>query len=389
MSIFKEHLPAWLKARKDKKKRGEIIRHICFVTGMHKKSIPRSFTRLQMRDGSTQERRGRKAYYTPDVTAALRKVFDIASEPCAENLFAILPEYVSILEKNGVWCHSTEATVKLLHMSLGTMKVRVTRFSRQCFLSRGKSTTKKGAIHSLIPIRTGPWSTAPCGTEQIDTVAHCGDSTAGDFIYTVHSTDVATLWGTRRAQWNKGQQITVQSIAYLNADIPFRVHEWHPDSGSEFINWHCKGWCEQRDQHLTRSRPNHKNDNCFVEERNGHIVRRWVGYTRFDAREVVDALNDVYAVLTPYCNHFMASRRIVSKQRIGAKWKVTREPMAKTPYQRVLERDDVPEEVKTRLTQEHVRLSPLVLKGGIDRRLKRVFTLQRQHDSRFKRDRLR
>jgi len=381
--IFKEHLRAWCAARKDKKRRGEIIRHICFVTKVHPKSIPRSFTRLQMRDGSLQERRGRKAYYTPDVTAALRQVWDIASEPCAENLYAVVPEYVAILEKDGAWRHSTEATAKLLQMSLGTMKYRVAGFSRQRFLTHGKSTTAKGAIHSLIPVRTGPWSEAAAGTEQIDTVAHCGDSTVGDFIYTVNSTDVPTLWGTRRAQWNKGQRVTVVSMEQLDTDIPFRVHEWHPDSGSEFINWHCQGWCEQRGQRLTRSRPNRKNDNCFVEERNGHIVRRWVGYARLDAREVVDALNDVYAVLTPYCNHFMASRRIVSKQRSGAQWKIARERVAKTPYQRVLERDEVPEGVKTKLKREHETLSPLVLKEEIDRRLKKVFTVQRQHESRF------
>jgi hypothetical protein len=387
--IFEEHLHAWLRARKDKKKRGEIIRHICFVAGMHKKSIPRSFTRLQMRDGSAKELRGRKAYYTPDVTAALRQIFDTASEPCAENLFAIVPEYVAILEREKRWRHSTEATEKLLHMSLGTMKTRIAGFSRKTFITHGKSTTKKGAIHVTIPIRTGPWNEAPCGTEQIDTVAHCGESTAGDFIYTVNSTDVATLWGTRRAQWNKGQTATVESIERIDTDIPFTVIEWHPDSGAEFINWHCKGFCEKRVQLLTRSRPNHKNDNCFVEERNGHIVRRWVGYARFDARQVVDALNDVYDVLTPYCNHFMASRRIVSKLRIGARWKVTRERVAKTPYQRVLERNDVPEEVKTKLKQEHETLSPLALKEEIDRRLKRVFTLQKQRGNRLKGQRLR
>lgn len=379
--IFKEHLLEWLKARRDKKKRSEIIRHVCFVTGTHKKSVPRTFKRLQMRDGSAAERRGRSTYYTPDVTAALRQVWDVASEPCAENLFGVLKEYVQILRKDGAWRHASEATAKLLRMSLGTMKNRVARFSRRNFLVHGKSTTAQGAIHSLIPIRTGPWSQSAVGTGQIDTVAHCGDSVAGDFVYTVNYTDVATLWGSRRAQWNKGQHTTVLSMEYMDKDIPFAVREWHPDSGSEFINWHCKEWCEQRNQLLTRSRPSRKNDNCFVEERNGHIVRRWIGYSRLDAIEVVDALNDVYDVLTPYSNHFVASRRIVSKERIGSKWQITREPMAQTPYQRIRERNDVPLEVKARLKEEHEKLSPLVLKEEIDRRLKRMFKLQKQHEN--------
>jgi len=377
--IFKEHLPVWLKARKDKGKRGEIIRHICYVTGMHEKSIPRSFKRLQMRNSSATEQRGRSTYYTPDVTAALKKVWDVASEPCAENLFGIIKEYVQILKRDRAWHYSDGTTKKLLQMSLGTMKIRVGRFSRMRFLSHGKSTTSKGAIHSLIPIRSGPWNESMVGTGQIDTVAHCGSSVAGDFIYTVNFTDVATLWGARRAQWNKGQQATVLSMESMDNDTPFTILEWHPDSGSEFINWHCKGWCEQRNQLLTRSRPSHKNDNCFVEERNGHIVRRWVGYSRLDAIEVVDALNSVYDVLTSYCNHFVASRRTTSKVRIGSAWKISREKISKTPYQRILERTDVTLEVKTRLKQEHEKLSPFILKGEIDLRLKKVFTLQKQH----------
>jgi hypothetical protein len=226
-------------------------------------------------------------------------------------------------------------------------------------------------------VRSGDWDAAPVGTAQIDTVAHCGHTLAGDFIYTVNAADVATLWGARRAQLNKGQTATVTSMAQMERQMPFPMVEWHPDSGSEFINWHCKDWCEKRGAKLTRSRLNRKNDNCFVEERNGHIVRRWIGYTRLDTAEVVATLNSVYDVLTPYLNHFVASRRIVSKERIGARWKVTREKHSKTPYERVLERNDVNEAIKAKLRQEHETLNPLTMKREIDRRLQLVFTLQK------------
>ncbi len=378
-SIYQEHLRQWLLAKKDKHKRSEIIKHICFVTGVHKKSVPRSFKRIQMRSGSKEERRGRKTLYTPDVIAALKDVWDIASEPCAENLQGVLTEYVQTLQRDSDWNHSSQTTDKLLGMSLGTMKKRVAGFARKQFISHGKSTTKAGSIHSLIPVRSGEWDKVGVGVEQIDTVAHCGHTIAGDFIYTVNSTDVATLWGGRRAQWNKGQEATVKSMEQIEADIPFRIVEWHPDSGSEFINWHCHGWCEARGARLTRSRPNHKNDNCFVEERNGHVIRRWVGYGRLDVLEVVDALNAVYDVLTPYLNHFAASRRTVSKEKIGARWKITREKLAKTPYQRVLERIDVSKEVKMKLEQVHQTLNPATLKQEIERRLEIVTKLQKHH----------
>jgi len=377
-NIYEEHLKKWLKAKKNKnkKEREEIIQHICFVAGVHPKSVPRSFKRIQLR-GSSEEKRGRKAFYTPDVTFALKEVWDIASEPCAENLHGVIADYVRILIRDNVWQHPSEATKKLLSMSLGTMKKRVGKFARKRFITHGKSTTKAGAIHTLIPVRSGDWDEAVVGTIQIDTVAHCGNTLIGDFIYTVNATDVPTLWGTRRAQWNKGQTVTVTSMEQMEKGIPFPIVEWHPDSGSEFINWHCKGWCENKGQELTRSRPDHKNDNCFVEERNGHIVRRWVGYSRLDVKEVVEALNAMYDVLTPYLNHFVASRRIVAKERIGAKWKITREKKAKTPYLRVLERNDVSEEVKTKLILEHETLNPLTMKREIDRRLQEVFNLQK------------
>ena len=376
-NIYREHLPEWLKARKDKKKRGEIVRNICFITKVHPKSVPRSFSRIQMRRIGEEERRGRKTFYTPDVIVALKDVWDTASEPCAENLHGVLSDYVRILKRDSFWKHSPEATTKLLAMSLGAMKKRVAKFVRKHFLTHGKSTTNPSSIHSLIPVRSGDWDTAPAGTAQIDTVAHCGHTLAGDFIYTVNATDVPTLWGARRAQLNKGQTATVTSMEQMEKGVPFSIVEWHPDSGSEFINWHCKEWCENKGQQLTRSRPNHKNDNCFVEERNGHIVRRWIGYTRLDAMEVVAALNFVYDVLTPYLNHFVASRRTVSKERVGARWKVTREKRSKTPYERVLERSDVSETVKTKLRLEHETLNPLTMKREIDRRLQVVFSLQK------------
>ncbi len=379
MDIFKEHLLVWLKAKGHRRQRREITRHICYVTGLHPKSVPRSFKRAQMRDFSRPERRGRSEEYTPDATAALKAVWDVAGEPCGENLHSQISEYVRILKRDGLWEHDEEATQKILRMSLGTVKNRLAKFIRKRFPSHGRSTTSRSAIHALIPIRIGPWNEAPTGTVQIDTVAHCGDTTAGDYVFTVNSADVATLWGDRRAQWNKGQIATTRNMEAMDQATPFPILERHPDSGSEFINWHCREWSKARGQKLTRSRPNHKNDNCFVEERNGHVVRRWVGYTRFDAREVVDALNAVYDVLTPFLNHFMASRRIVAKERIGARWKVTREKESLTPYQRVMARGDVSEDVKVKLKEEHERLNPLLLHHEIDRRLKIVFTLQERY----------
>lgn len=376
-NIFKEHLPAWLAA--DKKGRGEIVRHLCAVAKVHPKSVPRSFKRVQMHDAGIPEKRGRDIVYGPDVIAALKTVSEAASHPCGENLHALIPEYVRIFQRDGIWKHDADATAKLLAMSCATVKRKAEKFSHLRKMVRGKSTTKPGSIKSLIPIRSGPWTDAPAGTVQIDTVAHCGDSIAGDFIYTVNATDTATLWGERRAQWNKGQSQTIASMEHIDAAFPFGILEWHPDTGSEFINWLCKGWVEARDQRLTRSRPNRKNDNCFVEERNGHIVRKWVGYARLDDEMLVAALNELYDVLTPYLNYFMASKRTVSKERLGSKWKVKREEKAMTPYERVMERYDIPPEVKTKLRAEYETLNPFVMKKEIEKRVWKLYDMKKRY----------
>lgn len=169
---------------------------------------------------------------------------------------------------------------------------------------------------------------------------------------------------------------TVMSMELMEAALPVPLVEWHPDSGSEFMNQAC--WDRYQGK-LTRSRPYHKNDNCFVEERNGHVVRKWLGYDRFDTPALVPLLNEFYDVLTVFNNHFVSNRRIISKQRMGARWKVTREKIAKTPYDRMLEREDVSTDVKERLRLIHDSLSPLTLRREIDRRRKKVFDELNRH----------
>ncbi len=334
---------------------------------------------MQMRDPCAVERRGRPRMYTPDVIAALKEVWEIGSESCGENLHSQINEYIDIQVREKKWGHSDEATTKLRSMSLGSMKVYVGQFSRTRRNFGGKGTTQKSSVIAMVPIRMDGWDKAETGVVQVDTVAHCGDSIAGDFTFTTNGTDVATLWGTRRAQWNKGQEATKISLEAMRRSSPFPWTEAHPDSGNEFINNHVLAYAKETDLRMTRSRPYHKNDNCFVEERNGHVVRAYVGYERLDVLQTVDALNDLYDMLTPYLNHFIASRRIVKKERIGARWKVTREKVAKTPYQRVLERNDVSDDVKNKLRTEHSKLNPATMKKEIDRLTKRVHDTQRRY----------
>lgn len=377
LGVFEEKKREYWKA--DKKRRGEILDSVVEVTGLKRKACIKRFSALQRRDPAHTETRGRPQYYTPDCIAALKDVWEVGSEACGENLHPMIVEYVDIQIREKKWEHDDIATFKLRTMSRASVKVYVGQFTRTRRNFGGKSTTQKSSVISMVPIRMDGWSEAEAGVTQVDTVAHCGAANAGDFAFTTNGTDVATMWGTRRAQWNKGQKATKISLEAAREDSPFPWTEIHPDSGSEFINAHCCVYAAETNLRMTRSRPYHKNDNCFVEERNGHVVRAYVGYERFDVKKTVDALNDLYDVLTPYLNHFIASSRIVSKERVGSRWKVTREKVAQTPYQRALERGDVSDDVKNKLRFKHSTLNPATMKKEIDRLMKRVHDIQRRY----------
>lgn len=379
-SIFEEHLDEWLKARNNKKQRGEIVKHIVFTAKVHPKSVPRSFTRVQMKDPFKEEHRGRKVYYTPDVLAALKDVWEAGDRMCGELLHPQIPECVEVLQRDKMWLHTDEATDKLLQMSERTVKRRTTKLSQTHGENRGHSSTKPSSLKAIIPIFKGPWQDLAPGNGQLDTVAHCGDTLLGDFIFTVNYSDSATYWSVIRPQWNKGQYATVGSMHEIKARLPFPWIMGHPDSGGEFINWVAKGWFKKEGITLTRSEPGKKNDNMFVEERNGHIIRRYLGYARLDNLESLPVVEELCDTLELYTNHWKAVKRQVSKERVGAKYVRRYEKKAKTPYQRVMERDDISLETKQQLQEIHNTLNPLVLKQRIDTLVTLILKMNSHHE---------
>lgn len=376
--IFREHLGAWIAAAGDKRKRGELVKSISEAAKVHPKSVPRSFSRVQRRCSTDIEHRGRSVYYTKDADAALFDVWEAAHRPCGELLHPVIAEYVNGFVRAKRWTHGNEATRKLHEMSVRTLKRKTSTLREKYGDTHGRGTTRASPLKHLIPIFKGPWEGFPPGNGQIDTVAHCGDSVSGDFAYTVNYTDAATYWGCRRSQWNKGEEATRESLIAIKVRLPFPWLMAHPDTGSEFINYLTHEWCETEGIKLTRSEPGKKNDNMYVEERNGHVVRKYLGWHRFDAdREIISLMNDYYEKLDLYLNHFQAVRRTLSKERIGAKYKRMFEKQAKTPYQRLMEHREATEEVKDRVRTEHEAQNPLLLKEKLDTLREKIFRYQR------------
>lgn len=370
--IFYRFLPEYLKAPKVRK--STILHSVCETTRLHRKAAIRKFRALQMHDPwVSSPRRGRPRLYTPEVIAALKFVWNVSSNLCGELLHPVIHEYVSLLKTHPRWRFSTHATSSLLAMSEGSVKAYVSTFAKFRRKRTGLSGTKPSALKEIIPVSTGPWNDKPPGYGQVDTVVHCGSSLLGDLVYTVNYTDIATHWTIPIAQWNKGQQATCRSLAAIQQALPFPLLGLHPDTGSEFINWFVKDWCDEHQIELTRSRPNHKNDNAYVEQKNGHVVRRFIGYTRMERREFVPLLTAFYDTLTVYLNHFVPTRKCIEKVRIGSRYQ-RRYDTASTPYRRVIAHPDIPHSVKEKLNKAHEILNPLILKQKLDTLHKHLFT---------------
>lgn len=378
--VFLRYLPTYLKASKQNKQ--AILDKVCDVTKVHRKSAIRKFRKLQFRRVSSYDCRGRPIIYGPDVIAALKEVWQAASEICGELLHPVISEYVAVMKRDGQWHHFADTTAKLLAMSEGTVKNKVGGFMKARRKQRGLCSTSPSILKNIIPIIVNEWSNKPPGYGQIDTVAHCGSSLLGDMVFTVNYTDIAILWHGLSAQWNKGQTATLNSIKSIRQRLPFPLRGIHPDTGSEFINWHVKQWSEKEAIELTRSRPNHKDDNAYVEQKNGHVIRRFIGYARLDIKQTVIILNRLYCKLETYLNHFVPSRKCIEKIKIGSKYHRVYDK-AQTPYTRLSNYPNIDSKIKQNLQQLHSTLNPLNLKQEIDKLTLELFKIQRQNGNQF------
>jgi len=366
MNIFKEKLQEYLKA--NKKGKGEILNAVCKITELGRVQAVRNFKKHQKKNTSSfRETRGRKRIYGNEVHSLLKDIWEISDRLAGELLHPIIEEYLNSFAKAKKFNYSDNSKKLLLQMSEGTIKNRIKSFrKKEGVRKKGLSGTKPSELKRIIPVFFGSWKDKPAGYGQLDTVALCGVSLAGDFMWVLNFVDIATYWTVFRFQWNKSQYATINAFEEIIKRLPFIMLGAHPDSGSEFINWLLKKYCDERNIELTRSRPNRKNDNFGIEERNGHVVRNFFGYPRLNNKELLDEFNILADKIVLFINHFKPVRRTIEKNKINSKYQ-RKFDKAKTPYQRVLNNDSISQEIKDKLIQEHRNLDVLSLKKEIDR----------------------
>ncbi len=268
---------------------------------------------------------------------------------------------VGALKRHGELKLTKDQEVLLLSVSAATID-RLLAKAKRGLGYKGRSTTKPGTLlKHKIPIRTfADWNDDRPGFLEIDLVAHCGDSTAGEYINTLNMTDVATGWAACVAFMGRSERFCVVAIEKAKSGLPFALLGIDSDNGGEFINAHLLRYCKRNTLTFTRGRPYKKNDQCRVEQKNWDIVRKMIGYGRFDTKQQLAILTRIYSLLTLYQNYFQPSQKLTQKRRIGSR--VTKKyDDAQTPCQRLLSRKDIPKETKKLLRQTFRQLNPAQL----------------------------
>lgn len=368
-----------------KSERGRMLDELTALTGWTRSYAGRAL-RTEHKKRSGPETRGCKKTYTKEVLIPLHKVWASLDYACGKRVAAGMEDTLSALLRSDELACDAKTAALLFSMSAATID-RLLAPDRAKTQLKGRATTKPGTLlKSQIPVRTGTeWNEERPGFLEIDLVAHCGDSTRGEYCNTLDATDIATGWTETRAVRNKAQVHVFAAIKDIRASLPFPLLGIDSDNGAEFINDELFRYCKEEDITFTRSRPYKKNDGCHVEQKNWSVVRQNVGYGRFDTPEELEVLNRIHVLVRLHTNFFMPSAKLISKTRNGSK--VTKRYDAhQTPYRRVLASEHVPDEVKEALTEQFLSLNPADLMRRIGKLQKKLYTLNARKNPRIEKE---
>ena len=331
-----------------KKAKGALLDEFCALTGLHRKHALRM---LNARDGRRKRRRGHPKAYSVDAVRLLTRIWKLAGRPCGKLLRPVLKDIIASLRR-----HETldeDVAAELLKMSPSTLDRRLRHAKPR--LGRSRRRADSLAEHRrAIGLKAGVWpssSRQTPGWVEVDTVAHCGGDMGGSFVWTLTACDTATQWTEMRPAWNKGAHAVCGALREAFGALPLKIRGVNTDNGPEFLNAHLAREFPQLcpDAVRSRSRPYAKNDNPHVEQKNGHAVRRLLGYGRLMHEETVGALRDLLAAASLLGNLYRPTLKLLEKRRENARWIKRFEKEPKTPAQRALESPDVSDADKRRV----------------------------------------
>jgi hypothetical protein len=350
----------------DKRERGRILDEYCRTTGCHRKAAIR---RLRGEPAQTGRPPGRPRRYGRELIPVLERVWGASDYLSGKLLAPILPRFLEALETRHGVVLTAPVRAALTAASPATLDRLLRPLRRRRPRQPRRLTPALGTLRAQVPLRTwSEWPDRAPGALQGDLVLHCGESTDGFYLSTLVAVDVTTTWTELQAVWGLHHRRVTSGVHLLRERLPFRLRAWHSDNGSEFINACLVAWCRRERVHFTRGRPYRKNDQAWVEQRNGLIVRRLVGYDRYSSRAAFAVLHRLYGLLRLQLNFFRPVRKLLSKRRVGAKV-LKRYDAPQTPSQRVLAAGLLAPAQRQALEQQFRALDPIALARDIQQTL--------------------
>ena len=349
--------------------KSKILDEFCAVCGYTRKYAIGLLSRKPRR---RRRKPGPRRRYDGEVLEPLKAIWLAAEQLCSKRLKAALPLWLPFYEQERGPL-AAPVRKKLLQMSAASID-RLLKKERARYRGKGLCGTRPGGLlKHQIPIRTDNDDVDRPGFLEADTVAHCGNSLTGDFIWSITFTDIFCQWTENRATWNKGAQGVLEQVKDLEVHLPFELLGFDVDNGSEFLCFHLWRYLLDRPRPvpLTRSRPYRKNDQAHVEQKNWTHVRQLLGYQRQERPELVPLINELYRTWGLLHNFFCPNLKLLSKTRKGART-IRKYSLPQTPFQRLLESHHLSQEQKLKLQNQFQQLNPLQLKREIEEKLRLV-----------------
>lgn len=347
-----------------KKEKGELLDEFVMVTGYHRKHAMEILSgRFKRKKRRIRRWRGRT--YTDEDKRSLLELAEWFDEIGSKRLRASLDQELDRIRASGHLEIKDESFERLKRMSASTMD-RLRKGQRRLKRKTQGGTKPGSLLKKQIPIRTfAEWSDKKVGFVEMDLVQHDGGSSSGFFGCTLHMTDVCSGWCEPIAIENKAQARVFEALQKARLRLPFLLFGIDSDNGAEFINAQMLRYCQQEKITFTRGRVGHKNDNPFVEQKNWSVVRRLVGYGRYDTPQQIKLLNKLYDKYRLFANFFLPVTKLIHKERVGSRVKKIYDKPS-SPFQRVLASPDVSEIHKNRLRDAYANLDVIALKNEID-----------------------
>jgi len=310
------------------------------------------------------------------VEPVVRQIWLTAEQPCGKRLAPVLRQWLPFYEGRYGQLSARQRSL-IRQVSPATLdRLLAPARAEHC---RGRSGTKPGSLlRSEIPIRTGTWDLSRPGFLEADSVAHCGTSLAGSFIWSLTYTDILSGWTEGGAVWNKGATGVLTATQEVEARLPFALLGFDTDNGGEFLNHHL--WTYMRDRkaavEFTRSRPYHSDDNAHVEQKNWTWARQLLGYTRLEDPALVAPISALYReVWAPWQNFFLPCLKLERKWREGSHWR-KRYELPKTAYERLCAPGILKLKPRRQLRERYASLNPFDLKDELEKKLKNILKVK-------------